>query len=59
MAAVAHASYHEGQMVEVKYGPMCGSQGQVLRQKKHKLVLRIEQLGLEPGGRAAQKSPGA
>lgn len=39
--------YQQGDEVQVSYGPLSGSHGRVLRQKKHKVTLRIEQLGLD------------
>ncbi len=39
--------YTEGDRVRIGYGPLNGSQGSVLRQKKHKVTLRIEQLGMD------------
>lgn len=47
ISLVAHASYRAGQEVEVKYGPMMGNHGKVIRQTRHKVALRIEQLGLD------------
>lgn len=40
-------SYREGDEVRVTSGPMHGAHGHVLRQKKHKVTLRLEQLGMD------------
>ena len=39
--------YTQGDEVRVSCGPLIGSHGRVIHQKKHKLTLRIEQLGLD------------
>lgn len=39
--------YDQGDEVRISYGPLSGSHGRVVRQKKHKVTLRIEQLGLD------------
>lgn len=39
-------SFREGDSVKVEAGPMTGSYGQVVREKNHRLVLQIEQLGM-------------
>ena len=47
VSVVDQRSYTPGESVEIIHGPMMGNHGQVLREKKHKVTLRIEQLGLD------------